>query len=604
MASDVGVAITDVAAWPQPRPAFQEFERSSHYVPMRDGVRLAADVYLPRPLPEGHRLPSVLVLTPYCRGMDVDPGFPELAAAAYDSDGWGPRLSLHGFAIIVVEARGAGASFGQRLLDPSRAEARDDVQVVDWVIAQPWSNGCVGATGISAPGMAALWLAASGHPAVRAVAPLWTAFDVYASTHPGGSTISTFVSEIGDGMRAIDENRLDALIPDSAAHLRAGLHGLRRVDEDTDGSLLAAAVADHAGNRYIDRDIVAVTYRDEELPQAPGVTLDRTGPAHRLPDLRAAAVPVLAYAGWYDGAFCGDMLTMHRSLTAPGSRLVVGPWGHGGHFHDSPMTPPGTPTECDHAAELASFFGHHLRDGVSGAEDTAPVRYYVMGADEGWRASDAWPPPARDTALHLQPSGGLGPDGGPEGSDSLDVDFSVGTGTMSRFGRSVVPVAYGDRSDEDQRLLVYTSTPLDAALEVTGQPLARLLVSADAEDYLLIAYLEDVAPDGTVHMVTEGVLRGQFRATQPPPSGIVVDGPYRACDRASARPVQPGEVSRLDLPLFPTSWVFGEGHSIRLALAGADADNFPRIPAEGSVRLTLHRGGSTASHLVLPVVPA
>jgi putative CocE/NonD family hydrolase len=602
MTSGVGLVPSDSATWVQPRPEFDGFVRTSHYVPMKDGVRLAADLYLPTPLPSGVRLPAVLVLTPYNRALDVDPDVPELAAAAYDSGMWGPGLSVHGFAVLVVEARGAAASFGRRVVDP--AAARDDVDVVEWVLLQPWSNGRVGATGISAPGMAALHLATAGHPAVGAVAPLWTAFDMFASTHPGGSTISTFVSEIGDGMRAIDENRLESLIPEQAAHLRPALRGLRRVDEDHDGSLLAAAIADHADNRYIDRDIVAVTYRDEELPQAPGVSLDVTGPAHRFADLVASGTPVLTYAGWYDGAFCSDMLTLHRSLPRGAHRLVVGPWGHGGHFHDSPMTPPGTRSGFDHAAELAAFFRRHLVPGEDAAPVGPAVRYYVMGAQEGWRQAESWPPPSRDVALHLGAEGSLAEPAGDSGHDAHDVDVSVGAGPLSRFGRSVVPVDYGDRVTADARLLAYQTEPLDAALEVTGTPLLELYVEADRDDYLLVPYLEDVAPDGTVRVVTDGVLRGLFRETQPPPDGIVVDGPYRACRRADARPVVPGEVHKLELSLFPVSWVFGAGHALRLTIAGADADNFPRVPASGDVRLTVHRGGSTPSRLVLPVVEA
>lgn len=268
------------------------------------------------------------------------------------------------------------------------------------------------------------------------------------------------------------------------------------------------------------------------------------------------------------------------------------------------MTPPGTRSQLDHAAELASFFGVHLVPTADAELEAPPVRYYVMGSREGWRTAESWPPRSVPTVLPLAAEGRLGGEPGEAGTDRYDVDFGAGTGPLSRFGRSVVPVDYGDRAAADKLLQVYTAEPLTAPVEIAGQPLVQLFVAADAHDYLLIAYLEDVAPDGTVRVVTEGVLRACFRSVEPPPPGLVVDSVYRSCNRASAKPVVPGEVARLDIPLFPVAWSFGAGHSIRLAVAGADADNFPRVPAEGPVSLALHRGDSHPSHVVLPVVPA
>lgn len=591
--------MSDQATWDQPEPAYTDFVRSSQYVAMSDGVRLATDLYLPAPSTPDDRFPTVLVITPYCRGIDVDPAVPEVAAAAYDSGDWGRGLSAHGFAVLVVEARGAAASFGQRSLPRGPETPRDDNDLVEWVIAQPWSNGRVGATGVSAPGAAALWLTTAHHPAVRAVAPLWTAFDMYTSTHPGGSTISAFVAEIGEGTRAIDRNELGALLPDSAAHLRPALLGLRKVDEDADGSLLRAALADHRRNLYIDRDLLAVTYRDEPLPQVwGGMTLDRFGAAHHLDLIRESKVPIYAYAGWYDGAFGNDLVTLHRNAETPASQLILGPWGHGGRFDDSPTNAPGTRSRFDHNAELAAFFGRHLRD-----DDLPPaptVRYFTGGAREGWCASESWPPASRPSVVHLGDQLSL-TDQPEEGVDRYLVDFDYGSGATSRYSRSAFPVGYEDRAAVADRLLTYTGPPLQQELEVTGHPLLQLHVSADREDFLLVAYLEDVSPDGSVTLVGEGVLRALFRTASAPPAGLTCTGPYRSFTRADAAPVAPGEVVHVEVELFPLSWVFGAGHRVRLSLAGGDADNFLRVPERGDLRLEVHRGADHPSRLVLPV---
>jgi putative CocE/NonD family hydrolase len=236
-------------------------------------------------------------------------------------------------------------------------------------------------------------------------------------------------------------------------------------------------------------------------------------------------------------------------------------------------------------------------------EDGAAVRYYAMGASEGWRQAATWPPRRESASYFLGAGHVLADRPGPAGRDAYDVDHGVGSGATSRFGRSTVPVHYGDRRDIDG-LLLYRSAPLELPLEIAGQALLELYVEADAEDYLLVPYLEDEAPDGTVRVVSDGVLRALFRDTQAPPRGLVVEGAYRACRRADARPVHPRQTERLDVPLFPTCWVFGVDHRLRVSLAGADADNFPRVPTTGDVRLTVHHGGHLPSRLVLPLVPA
>lgn len=598
--------ISDRADWlPVDSAAFPGFRRSSTFVPMSDGVRLAADVYLPEPADPSRTFPSVLVLTPYYRGLQLageGPFAPEVDKLQYDAGLWGPGLARHGIAVVVAEMRGAGASFGTRRVGPATGPARDDVDIVEWMVGQPWSNGLVGATGISAPGLTALTLLTAKHPAVRAVAPLWTAFDMFSSTHPGGTTLTAFVKANQAGTAALDQNRIGELIAEMSPALAGVVTGLRPVDEDVDGTLLAAAVEEHKGNRYIHDELLAVTHRDDAFQD--GAPSSSFSPSMLVPDLEASGAAIYSYAGWYDGAFTAEMVHLHLSVANPGSRLVIGPWGHGGRTYDSPFATPGRPSDFDHAAELAAFFLRHLTsDGAVPADPTPPVRYFTVGAEQ-WRTADAWPPPSVAVDAHLGEAGALvlGERRHPDGADDYDVDFSVGSGLRSRWSNSSVPVDYGDRAAADERLLTYTSAALESDTEVTGHALVELFVSADADDFLVVAYLEDVAPDGRVRMVSEAVLRALFRAesVQPPPHAVV--GPYRACLTAESAPVPRGEVVLLRFGLPPLSHLFRAGHRIRLALAGADQDNFPRTPGEGPVRLTVQRSTAHPSRVVLPVV--
>ncbi|HEX9889890.1 MAG TPA: CocE/NonD family hydrolase [Nitriliruptorales bacterium] len=614
--------MSDQRVWaeqePQPpAPTGPGFVRTSRYVEMTDGVRLATDLYLPDPLPEDARLPTVLVLTPYVRSLALadDDGDPALDGVRYDGGGWGPGLARHGFAVMVVENRGAGASFGRRTLGDRPDGGRDDVDIVEWVIGQPWSNGLVGATGISAPGMAALFLLTAKHPAVRAVAPLWTAFDVFAASRPGGTPIQAFVTSLGEAVRAFDQNRVRELMAQTDPATARLVTGLRPVDEDTDGSLLAAAIGEHESSSYVYDDIIAVTYRDERMPTADAdVSVNSWSPSRDLPALLASGAAIYCYAGWYDGAFGRDLVNLYATIADTGPHhLIVGPWGHGGKTYASPLVKGVRPTDFDHAAELAAFFDRHLRGDAAPPDDDRPrVRYFTMG-EERWRTAEHWPLPSAtrrrwsladhgtliDTTSSAASSAGTTSEGA---WDEYDVDFEAGSGSTSRYSRSGTPVRYPDRAGPDRRLLTYTSDPLEEDLEITGHPVATLHLSADAEDYLVITYLEDVTPDGEVHMVTEGVLRGLFRAPSRLEPPYWTAGPYRHFTRDEASPVAPGKVDEITFDLYPTSWRFRRGHRIRLAIAGADADQLGRVPAEGGVRLRVHRDALRPSSIALPVV--
>ncbi|MCA9773823.1 MAG: CocE/NonD family hydrolase, partial [Myxococcales bacterium] len=162
---------------------------------------------------------------------------------------------------------------------------------------------------------------------------------------------------------------------------------------------------------------------------------------------------------------------------------------------------------------------------------------------------------------------------------------------------------YPDRAERDRRLLTYTTAPLAEDTEVTGHPIVRLFVRSTARDGAFIAYLEDVDPDGAVHYVTEGMLRALHRATDDAASPTGPPIPHRSFLRADAREMEPGETTELRFDLQPTSYRFAHGHAIRLALAGADADHFARIPESGPPpTVRFFRDRVRASWIELPVV--
>ena len=231
-----------------------------------------------------------------------------------------------------------------------------------------------------------------------------------------------------------------------------------------------------------------------------------------------------------------------------------------------------------------------------------------MGA-EVWRSSNEWPPRGLDELRYqLAEDGQLiaeteAVEAAP-GHDDYRVDTAIGSGPMSRWtalvGPTQRPTLYPNQKSFSKRSLSYTSRALTAPLEVTGHPIVTLHISSDGGDAAVFAVLEDVAPDESVHYVTEGSLRVLHRAsiTPSPPYRDAV--PVRLYDRASAAPLGPGEVAKVSFDLLPTSYEFAAGHALRLSIAGTDADYFD--PIEGVTNLRIHRGGETLSSLSLPTM--
>ncbi|MCH7750324.1 MAG: CocE/NonD family hydrolase [Acidobacteria bacterium] len=595
-----GEAAAPADARPTTR-AFRDIETWSEYVTMRDGVRLAVDVHLPKGLAVGERTATILHMSRYYRSLEIRAlwklfvGFGPYTWSEVDIR---EQLVKAGYSWVDVDVRGSGASFGRREYPLSPDEVLDGAELVDWIVRQWWSAGVVGATGISYDGTAAEMLLRNRHPAVKAIVPRFSGWDVYGNIFfPGGLQASGLLSDWSRLNAALDHDALNDVFG-----WRAGLltSGVRPVDDD----LLDAAIAAHADNVDVVDLFGPLVYRDDTDPRGSDVSMDDFSP-HLLGDASDPDVAIYSYGGWFDGAHPRGQVRRYVSRGYRGDRLLLGPWFHGGDFNASPYATGGH--DFDHAGEVLRFFDYHLRGIDDGFTSDDPVRYYTMGA-EVWNRSRTWPPPGVSwQSYFLAPDGGLGGNrsGLESASDRYKVDETVSTGPGSRWGVVVVSGAkrgYPDRRDSDRRLLTYTSPPLEYDLEVTGHPIARLFMSANATDGALFVYLEDVHPDGRVSYVTEGQLRLIHRQTTDSPiAGDPV--PFRTYLRADARALTPGEVVEVTVDLLPTSFVFRAGHAIRVAIAGADAGNFDAPVPTSPLIFDLHRDAPHPSRIELPTYP-
>jgi putative CocE/NonD family hydrolase len=573
----------------------------SLYVTMPDGCRLAVDIILP----DGDASrwwPTVLILTPYVRRFAVAVGSnvePSPNTYKY-RDTFVPR----GYAVVVVDARGTGASFGTRDSFRSPRERDDYRAIADWIVAQPWSDGRIGATGISYLGAACDFLASTGHKAVKAIAPLFAVWDTWADNYyPGGLLIKRLALVYDELMLALDHDRRD-LRSKFSYFADPGLQGPMPVDEDKGGVLAQAAVREHLANFRMPDFITEFKFRDDSLPYDPSFTSAAFSPYNYL-DQIPKDVAVYAISGWMDGAGYANG-TLARFLTLPNAerRIMLGPWDHGARVNVSPWRSRVEP-ELPLLGEVLRFFDQHLAGRDTGLGEEDPIHYFTMHAEE-WRSARQWPPVDANRTFFTAPGGQLAavhPDSATR--DAFQVDFTFGTGGQTRYERIAGIDAtsyYADWSEREDRLQRFTSEPLDRALEIVGHPVVSLWLSSSEPDAGLFVYLSEVEADGTSRYVTEGVLRAIHRAEAPAPYNYRTTWPWRSYSRKDAKPMPAGEPQRLRFALLPTAWRFSAGSRIRLAIAGGDADHFAQTPHGRPPLLTLLSGGAQASVIELPAL--
>lgn len=570
-------------------PASEPFRLDARYLPMSDGVRLAADVYLPRDLPAGARVPAILHQTRYYRALDVRwPAsllFPGLYTARVR------RFTARGYAYVLVDDRGSGASFGTRAGPWSRRELDDGAELLRWITRQSWSDGRVGAVGWSYDGSSAEYLVARRAPALRAVAPQYAPFDGYRDVaFPGGVHLHTLTAFFEGITRSMDANRLGAFLGWPA---RAALRGVRTVDGADGDALLRAAVREHTGNERLHTLALRTTFADDDA----GSDDYGRGPAELADSLRLARVPVYSWSGWFDGPIARGAVARFRTVPAPGSRLLLGPWHHTGHQNMSPYAT--GDRDFDEDGELLRFFDRHVRGVATALDSTPAVRYFTIGSEQ-WHTSATWPPAESHVmSMTLGEAHTLSADASGGGLDTLSLpDAESGHETrwdamiLGNSGRAVI----GPRPPSFDALPHYTTPPLSIRRELTGAPALTLSLTSRQSDGQLFVYLDDVGPDGVAYPVTEGMLRLLHRRRT-----VDVDGdgiPDPSFRRADGAPLAVGEPVEVRVDLLPISYELPAGHRLRLTLAGSDRQHFTPVTSE-PLTIVLDRA---RARLDLPVI--
>jgi len=587
-------------------PVYDGFTTQSLYITMRDGVKLALDLLLPKDLPAEEKIPALLIQTRYWRAEEFRLGlgwlerFFEPKALAF--------FVNHGYALVNLDVRGTGASFGTRRHEWDTEEIKDNTDIVEWIVAQPWSNGKVGGYGTSYSGNAAELLTSVGHPAVKAAIPRFGEFDSYLDiAFPGGIYLAGFLDKWSDASLDLDANRF----PHAAGPIRFLFKGVKPVDADGDRRLLQQAVDEHKANSPVSDMVQRITFRDDGA-DGDGPKLDDFNVHTFKQEIERSGAALYGWGGWFDAGTADAVI--RRFMTYDNPQLgMVGPWNHGASQHASPYAP-GKADVTEHWIEHFRFFDHHLRGVDTGVMDEPLLIYFTVG-EEKWKTTPTWPPEgSAPQRWHLAAGNALSPSApdvrepqsneAESGADEYSIDFEASTGTANRWHTQAGggAVTYPDRAEQDLRLLTYTSPPLEADLEITGHPVVTLYVSSTHTDGAFFVYLEALDEAGAVTCLVEGQLRALHRAVSSETPPYAQFGPYHSFIKADAMPLTPGEVAELSFNLLPLSVLIKKGHRIRIAIAGADKDSFARIPAEGTPTITVARNKTHASFIDLPVV--
>lgn len=593
---------TLLARWKEmyPDPPFCVRPVRTYMVPMRDGVRLAADVYLPEK--EGP-VPAVLVRTPYGKGNDIEPYY---------------RFVQRGFAVVIQDVRGREDSEGEWL--PMYYEVEDGDDTLDWIAAQPWSNGDAAMTGGSYLGYVQWAAAASGNPHLKAMLSSVCAGSPFVDVPRRGGC---FNSGMLAWAFAVSGQRMDAG---------------KMVREDWD-EVLAIRPLEDLAPKALGYDVPFlrkwISHMDYDELWQRASWKDRFG---------TRRVPALIMSGWFDDNGMGTTEALDLYADYEEKKVVLGPWMHSGNanydIHGFALG--NNALRYDMDLLCFAWLEHYVNGVDNGIEKTPKVEYYTMGSNQ-WKSADNWPVPGtRELVLYLDGDGSdAAGQGRPEdqGGAETDQDWQPGKklcaetdqarpagerpcAAAENRGRLTTEKALAagediyrydpedppvhiidlsenelevpeDYTEEEKRrdILCYSTESLEQDLTITGDAMAKIYISSDCEDTDLVVRITDVDESGRSMKLADGVICVRYR-------------------NQFSRPefMEPGKIYPVEIRTTKLSHTFRKGHKLRVTVtSGAQNFIFPNRNTRGGfngvemkvAENRIHRGGEYASRIVL-----
>jgi predicted acyl esterase len=580
-------------------------------VSVRDGIRLATDVYLPPVRPA----PVVAVRTPYDRTMD-DNGFVATLLS----------FARRGYAVVSQDCRGTGASEPETW-DYYLFESEDGYDLIDWISRQDWAGGFIGSFGGSYVGQTQWCMAL--HPAMSAIAPAMSGLGIAVNTAHLYMFLNAYARSVGKGEgkvhvhysemeRLIEEETMAGGYFDEPLHVPFSEPMLARFP-------ILRELSPSKAKRWLWEQYCAMTcaQRAELVKQALGVknvtsvdveslpaifghrishdahTIPHTSPAELS---RLVQAPPLLRTGWYDWALNDALATWElirreaHDRVASRARMLITPYAH---------NMPGYRIGADELLRMPNMLNYvelllrwyaAVRDGVTDSWPT--VIYYLMGANE-WRVASDWPvPEAQQMAFYLGSGGALTTEPPTRRSRPHRYIYKPGDPTPT-VGGSILSYVYTPGSvdvaavQNRPDVLVYTTLRLEQDLDVVGPLRMILYASSSAVDTDFVARLTDVFPDGRAIQLQSGILRARYRNLDGEPELL-----------------EPGRIYRFEIDLWATANRFKAGHRLRVDISSADFPHFDRNSNRGGepgdplpARQTIYHDPEHPSHLLVAVLP-
>jgi putative CocE/NonD family hydrolase len=550
---------TDKFGHYDPAAVYHERVSETRYLPMRDGVSLAIRVTRPAIAGKPVAQPLPVIWTGTLTVSDPPAPAHDLAKTSGYRDM--PTLTDYGYVIVEVARRGSGQSFGARRGYNDRIEAYDAYEITEWLAAQTWSTGAIGVYGCSNTGDAAMHAVTVAPPHLKAAFAGCFSWNKWDAFHRGG-----IYAQWGVGpMRTLQQDlELDP------------------VDGDADRSLLHRAAQEHQSSTNLGELWQSMPYRDSFAPSVGSRFWYEGSISSYAEQIRRSGVALYIQGGWHDELRDQGLIAL---LNVPNSRILIGPWTHC-------MSPDFTLLQ-----EIHRFFDTYLKALPTGLASEPRIHYYRINDPSGhaWHSSSRWPLASMHSRRWFLSSTGelLAAPKPDTGARNFKVSAPAAC-PKDNFGPFAQPCHV------DGAGLSFAGEPLERDMEVTGNPIVLLRITADRKDANLFAYLEDLGPGGSVTEVTEGRQRAALRATAQAPWSLP-GTPWHRGWQQDAQPLPDEQPVSVEFDLMPTSYVFGRGHRVQLTVTGADYRESARDSHAEGMQITLLSDSTQPAYLDLPV---
>lgn len=576
-------------------PYFDGHIRKSDFLVLSDGTKLAYDLLLPtkNDIVTSDSLPVLFCFSTYLRAFNMidegkvinneimNLGVVEKAfiwlRAKFQKDGhifdyamidpWTKRMLQHGYAVIIVEQRGTGASKG--FVNPSlRSMSEDANEVLNWIAKQEWSNGKIGMFGKSSLAISQYAAAAANNPHLKAIFPVSSSFDLYDGLIYPGGILNIAFTDIFELSTKILENMIVSVDKDIEPRDKTETFSYKMTKIFRESYL-----RDY--NEEIWRDLNLYTMLDE---------------------INKSGVAIYNATGWRD-IFTRDAILWHNNLTVPRKMYI----SNTDHYTVGNKESGG----LDMGAEAHRWFDYWLKGIDNGIMKEPSIHFYVIG--EGWRSATEFPDESIEKRRFYfdvdSQNNGLLTIQKPQSLKAHDLyiaDYSATSGKKSRWNSVIEPADYSNISFNEANVLKYTTLPFAEDMEIIGHPVVSLFVSTEEEDLDFFVYLVKVDNDGKLTYLTEGHLRASHRKIAEAPF-YNLNLPFQSGLRGDVQLLSSTEIAELVFDLLPIANKIPKGSRISLIVALADYDNFKTPIIEPAPKVKILRNSINASFIDIPI---